>query len=166
MFRNLLFAVVLAITSAFTFHAYYVSITEAELDEDSKTFQLTIKFIGHDLEKALLESGVEDLRLGTEKEHANANDFILKYIDKRFDILVNDAEIALTFVGKEVANDDFIYCYIESEKVKKLKSLMIENNLLTEVFPQQENMVHLTVNGQKHTLTFNKDNTKHNIELK
>ena len=49
-------------------HKYYVSITEAEYNAESKTFEISVKFIGHDLERAISNVGAPELYLGTEKE--------------------------------------------------------------------------------------------------
>ena len=54
-------------------HKYYVSITEAEYNVESKTFEISIKFIGHDLEATLTNAGVPELFLGTDKEHEKAD---------------------------------------------------------------------------------------------
>lgn len=138
-------------------HKYYVSITEADYNFDTQTFELSVKFIGHDLEKALNEAGVPELNLGTPKEHKNADDYLLKYINKKLHFVVNEKSLTFSFVGKEVNDDDFIYCYIESEKVENLQKITIKNTLLTEIFKGQKNTVYLTVGKNKHTFNFDKE---------
>jgi len=165
MIRKILIAL-LAITSlSFTPHEYFVSITDAEYNSTEHTFQLTIKFIGHDLEKALTSAGAPELFLGTDKEVEGANQYILGYINESFSLKVNDKQLNINIVGKEVSNDDFIYCYLESEKVKKIKTLDIENTLLIEVFPKQENMVHFTIGDKKNSFSFKKGMTKQTLNL-
>lgn len=166
MIRNFILIVLATMSLAFAPHEYFVSITEAEYNKESQTFQMTIKFIGHDLEKALTEAGVPELNLGTEKENKSANKYILDYINKTFQFNVNDKKLNLQMVGKEVGNDDFIYCYIETEKVRKPRNISIENSMLTEVFSAQENIVYLTVNTKKSSFSFNKEkqSTTLNIE--
>ncbi len=144
---------------SFSLHKYYVSITEAGYNGKTGTFELSIKFIGHDLEKALAEAGAPELYIGTEKEIDNADEIILNYIEKRFQFIVNGDELEWKLIGKEVNNDDFVYCYIESNKALMVKEITIQNTLLTEVFPDQENTVYLSINGYKETFNFNKGNT-------
>lgn len=165
MIRKTLFVILTMLSLSFTPHEYYVTVTNAEYNSTEHTFQLTIKFIGHDLEKALSTAGLPDLFLGTPKEKENANQYILDYINKRLRFKTNDKYLEFNMVGKEVGNDDFIYCYIESEKVKKLKILEIENTLLTEVFPKQENILYLVIEGKKSSFSFRKDVTKQTLNL-
>ncbi len=140
-------------------HKYYVSITEATFNGKTATFELSIKFIGHDLEKALEEAGAPDLYLGTEKESDKADEFIKNYIQKRLQFVVNGKALEWKLIGKEVNDDDFIYCYIQSNKTNLVKQITINNTLLTEVFPAQKNAVYLTINGNKETFNFHKGST-------
>ena len=146
-------------------HKFYVSITEATFKGKTGTFELSIKFIGHDLEKALAEAGAPELYLGTDKESKKANDYILSYIKKRLQFIVNGKELDWKFVGKEVNDDDFIFCYIESEKALMVKEITINNTLLTEVFPAQKNAVYLSINGYKETFNFHKGSTSETYNL-
>ena len=150
----------------FSMHKYYVSITEADYNTTNQTFELSIKFIGHDLEKVLAEGGVPKLYLGTPKEEADADDYLMKYIEKRLHIVVDEQSLNFNFVGKEVNNDDFIYCYIESEKVENPKKITIKNTLLTEVFKGQKNAVYLTIGEHKHTFNFDKDKVVETYQIK
>lgn len=156
--KNITVFIVLVITMAFSYHEFYVSVTDGEYKKIENTFQFTIKFIGHDLEKALSVAGVPELNLGTNKEHKKANEYLLKYINNHFSINCNDKNLILKMIGKEVGNDDFILCFIESEKVEKIQTIEIKNTLLTEVFSAQENILHLKINNKKHSISFNKAN--------
>lgn len=139
-------------------HKYYVSITEADYNTNSKTFEIAVKFIGHDLEKALNNAGAPNLYLGTEKEHEKADYYLNQYINQRYHMVVDSKSLKFNFVGKEINNDDFIYCYLESDKVETPKKVTIKNTLLTEVFIGQANTVYLTVGNQKINYQLNKRN--------
>jgi hypothetical protein len=137
-------------------HKYYVSITDAEYNQESEKFELSIKFIGHDLEKALLNSGAPNLFLGTPKENEKANHYLQTYINQRFHMVVDGKSLSYKLIGKEINNDDFIYCYLESDEVSGPKSVTIKNTLLTEVFNEQANTVYLKVGNQKINYSLNK----------
>ncbi|MBL4594497.1 MAG: hypothetical protein JKX68_11885 [Flavobacteriales bacterium] len=147
-------------------HKYYVSITEAEYNSESKTFEISIKFIGHDLEKALDVSGTPELFLGTPKEIENADEYLMKYINQRFHMVVDGESLNYKFIGKEINNDDFIYCFIESNKLETPKKVTIKNTLLTEVFSEQANTVYLTVGKQKINYSLNKGKVSDTHEIK
>lgn len=156
MVKKVFFSIIAIALLSFAMHKYYVSITEANYNATNQTFELSIKFIGHDLEKALIEGGVSELYLGTEKENSKANEYLMKYIEKKIHVVVNDKSLAFKFIGKEINNDDFIYCYIESDKVENPKTITIKNTLLTNVFSGQKNTVYLTIGSEKHTFNFDK----------
>ena len=59
-------------------------------------------------------------------------------------------------MGKEINNDDFIYCYLESDEVLNPKEITIKNTLLIEVFDDQANAVYLKIGKQKINYSFNK----------
>lgn len=149
----------------FSYHEFFVTVTEGEYKKTENTFQFTIKFIGHDLEKALEMSGTPKLNLGTKQELTDANEYLLKYINNHFSINCNDKNIPLKMIGKEVGNDDFIYCYLESEKIDKIVTLEIRNSLLLDVFSAQENILHLKINDEKQSFSFNKAKIQHKINL-
>lgn len=165
MIKRFLLAIFSIALLSFAMHKYYVTITEATYNGKRGSFELSVKFIGHDLEKALEESGAPDLYLGTEKESPEADKLIKGYIQKRLQFVVNGKELEWKFVGKEVNDDDFIYCYIESSKTKLVKNITIRNTLLTEVFPAQKNTVYLTLNGNKETFNFHKGSTSETYNL-
>jgi len=165
LIKRILFSVFILSLLSFTMHKYYVSITEAEYNAVDKTFEISIKFIGHDLEKALEKAGVPNLYLGTPKEHESANTYLKKYIEKRLNITVNDKLLTHRFLGKKVRNDDFIYCFIQTSKTEFPKNITIKNTLLTEVFNEQANTVYLNIGDQKLNCSFNRNKVIETLEI-
>ena len=147
-------------------HKYYVSIAEAEYNSENKSFEISIKFIGHDLEKALTTSGAPELFLGTEKELKNADEYLMKYINQRFHMVVDGESLSYQFIGKEINNDDFIYCFIQSNEIGLPKKITIKNTLLIEVFNEQANTVYLKVGDQKINYSFKKNKVSETHEIK
>ena len=147
-------------------HKYYVSITEADYNATSKTFEISIKFIGHDLEKVLTNAGAPELYLGTAKENEKADEYLMKYINQRFHMVVDGKSLNYSFVGKEINNDDFIYCFIESNKIETPKKITIKNTLLTEIFSEQANTVYLKVGDQQLNYLLNKGKVSETHEIK
>ena len=147
-------------------HKYYVSITEADYNVESKTFEISIKFIGHDLEGAMSAAGVPQLFLGTEKEHEKSDYYINQYINQRFHMVADDVSLNYKFIGKEINNDDFIYCFLESNQIELPKRVTIKNTLLIEMYSGQANTVYLTVGDQKVNYQLNKSNVSETHELK
>ena len=126
MMKKVLFSLFTLVLLSFGMHKYYVSITEAEYNKANEKFEMSIKFIGHDLEKALDNSGAPNLFLGTPKEIEKADQYLERYINQRFHMVVDEQSLSYKLIGKEVNNDDFIYCYLESTKVSNPKSITIK----------------------------------------
>ncbi len=166
MIKKILFSVLTLSLLSFAMHKYYVSITEAAYNVESEKFEISVKFIGHDLEGALEEAGAPNLYLGTEKEHEKADYYLEQYINQRLHMIVDGESLNCKFIGKEINNDDFIYCYLESNKIASPKKITIKNTLLTEVFNKQANTVYLKVGGQKFNYSLNKGKVSetHTIE--
>ena len=165
MIKKILFSVLTLSLFSFAMHKYYVSITEAEYNVGSKTFELSIKFIGHDLEEALEATGAPKLFLGTEKEHKKANYYLNQYINQRFHMIVDGVSLNYSFVGKEINKDDFIYCFLESNQIEDPKKVTNKNTLLTEIFSGQANTVYLSLGDQKVNYQLNKSNVSETHSL-
>ncbi len=157
MIKKILFPVLAVVLLSFTMHKYYISITEIDYNAKSKTFEISIKFIGHDLEKALTNAGAPNLYLGTEKEVRNANAYLKRYIERKFKMVVDDKQLEHEFIGKEINNDDFIYCFLQSNKVEDPKEITIKSTLLTELFSRQANTIYLKSGDQKVSYYLTKD---------
>jgi len=159
MVRKLLVALLAIFLLSFVAHQFYVSVTDIGYNKENKTFEVSIKLIGHDLEHALEHGGVPKLYLGTEKEREDADEYLMNYIKKHFEIKVDNQKTTLRFVGKEVNNDDAIYCYLKTDKLPSFKEITINNTLLTEVFKEQSNLVYLKIGNEKIDFTLNNANT-------
>jgi len=66
----------------------------------------------------------------------------------------------IMYVGAEI-EQEVMWCYLEVEKVKKLKSIHIKNSILHEVWPDQENLIHFRAfNKVKSARLLNGEDTK------
>jgi len=155
MKRYLLLLLLLPLLSA-SEHKFYVSKTIIEFNPRSQSFEMTCKLFTDDLELALGTVDAKPIRLGTDKEPANANDLIEDYIKKHFTLKYNDELIHLSFVGKE-AEADLTYCYLEFVKPQEYNTISIESTIFYELFPEQQNIVDLRANASTKTVVLIKD---------
>jgi hypothetical protein len=56
--------------------------------------------------------------------------------------------------------DNVLICYFKINDISKLKSLKIENSILTEVHPEQQNIIQFNNNGSKSSLLLSGETTK------
>ncbi|GAA4850358.1 hypothetical protein GCM10023331_38760 [Algivirga pacifica] len=128
--------------SAFVAHPIHISVTDMRYNKENKTLELIHKVFIDDLEAAVVQSGGPNLRLNTQYEHENSAQWVYDYIEQNFTVLVNGDPKSSTYIGHEFA-DNSISIYREVEKVKRVRTIDIEANIFTKVFPDQKNMVHL-----------------------
>jgi uncharacterized protein YuzE len=62
----------------------------------------------------------------------------------------------LDYIGKEY-DTDMLVAYIEVKDVKELKTIEIENKVLMEMFPEQQNIIHLKTPESRRSLILDKD---------
>ncbi|MFZ6052078.1 DUF6702 family protein [Halocola ammonii] len=145
-------------------HKFYVSTTNIEFDQPSKSFQITMKLFTDDLEHALGDPDRNKIKLGSPEEQADADQMIEAYLQKNFHMQVNDKHVEWTYLGKEVEYD-LTYCYIETFGVPPINFLTIENTVFFDLFDDQTNLINLRINGMRETVMLNPNDKQTKIKL-
>jgi hypothetical protein len=135
-------------------HDYHVSITHIDHNPTTQSLEITTKIFTDDLERAITTLGGPILHLGDPKEHPQSNTLIHQYLQNRLQITTNGKKATLLWVGKEVELDA-TYIYLEIKTAQIPKELQIQNAILTEIFPDQSNLIHATVNKTRKSLNLN-----------
>lgn len=130
----------LILSSAWLPHKFYVSLSELRYNTHSERFELSMRIFPDDLDRALLEQSGIHTQLVTEFEHEKADSLLMGYLLESFSLQADGREIGFSYLGKE-AESDALWCYLESEPVSDPLILNIRNELLTEYFPDQVNIV-------------------------
>ena len=81
-------------------------------------------------------------------------------------ISVDGTNKAFVFLGKKYDND-LVICYLEIEDIDlpEHKTLAVENDILTDIFDEQQNIVHFKINGKKKSFILVKENNKGMLNL-
>ncbi len=141
-------------------HEFHVGITEIYYASESKTYQISIKVFSDDLEKGILEDSGDILKLGAENELINSDEVIFAYLEKHFALFEKENNpFELTRIGRETELD-LTWIYLESKKMKPLKSLSVRNDMLNEVFSDQTHIIHLNQDGSHNSLYLHSGNTQ------
>ena len=69
------------------------------------------------------------------------------YLKAHFDLKINEKQLVLTWVGAE-REGDAIWCYLQSEKVRKVQSWEVNNRILLEEFRTQQNIIHFYLGSE------------------
>tara|TARA_Y100000813_G_scaffold78256_1_gene55496 strand:- start:436 stop:930 length:495 start_codon:yes stop_codon:yes gene_type:complete len=139
-------------------HAHYVSITNAKLNEKSNKLEISVELTAHDIEAYFLIHNKVDLKLGSSKEFKQSNELLSSYISKNLLFKINGKSLTLSFLGKQVNNDETLLLFFESKLPKNILEVSISNSILTKTFSDQQNIVHLT-GIVKESFTFNENLT-------
>ncbi|CAM1340344.1 DUF6702 family protein [Tenacibaculum aestuarii] len=144
---------------SFTLHKYYVALTEIEYKEDSKSIQMIMNVFMDDIELAINKDHNTNLKIATKNELPSIDEHFYKYLKTHFKVIINKEEKTYKFIGKEY-DGDIVYFYLEIENVSLPKSIKIENNVLVDHFPDQQNLVKATVNKKRKSLFLSNNNDK------
>ncbi|MCG2610732.1 hypothetical protein LZZ90_04345 [Flavobacterium sp. SM15] len=132
-------------------HKFYVGVYQVNYEPKKKEIQLTARIFIDDLEKAMQRKFQKKIYLGTSKEITQSNDLIKEYFSEKMRLKVNHSVKKLKFLGKET-EDNVLICYLTTPVSEKITTLELYNVVLTELYPQQQNIMHTNINGNKKSL--------------
>lgn len=165
-FLRILFfaALVFLMVGAAPAHKFYVSITKIEYASEKKSLQIITKIFTDDIEDALQQRYNPSVSLGTKKETAEYRALLKKYILQKLNLKVNGKEVTLNYLGQEYESD-MVISYIEVTGVTDIKDIEIENKLLMEIFPEQQNIIHLKTASTRRSLILERENSSGEIKF-
>ena len=140
-------------------HKFYISKSIIEFNPRSQQFEITCKLFTDDLESTIEQLNGKAMRLGTPEELPESGALLEAYMKQHFRCALDGVDAEWRWVGKEVEND-LTYCYMELYRKPEFFSLTLTNDLLVSHFPEQQNIVDLTMMGSTQTLVFFKDRTQ------
>ena len=132
--------IVAVFTGGWVLHKFYVSLTEIRYNPASSRFEISMRIFPDDLDRGFLRIYGVQTHMATELEYASADSLIESYLRVHFDVVVDEIQLKMDFLGKE-PEADAIWCYIESEPVKNPRTLQIRNSVLTDEFEGQVNII-------------------------
>ncbi len=154
--RIFLLLLVFPMISAAPVHKFYVSITKIEYVKEKNSLQIITKIFTDDIEDALQQRYDSSILLDTKKETKAADEDLKNYILQKIDIKVNGKAVKLEYIGKEY-DTDMVVAYIEVKDVNDLKTIEIDNKILMEIFPEQQNIIHLKTPKNRRSLILDRD---------
>jgi len=150
--------------SSFRPHKHYISLTQIEYNESEKALQITMRFFIDDLEKAVGSRFDKKLALATDEELKNANVYIERYLESKFNLWVNGTEVSPNYLGKKY-EDDQVFFFLEVDKVENIEMIEVQNSMLMEVYEEQQNYVKLRLGDVDKTFILIKANDKEMLKM-
>lgn len=142
---------------SFTTHKYYLSLTQIKFKDKAKSVQIITSVFMDDIELALNKDYDIDLQLTTKKELENNDIYFEKYLKSKLTFKINDVAANFNYIGKEYEGD-LVYFYLEIENINQVKSIDINNKILTKHFPEQQNLIKSKVGSKNKSVLLTKEN--------
>jgi hypothetical protein len=128
-------------------HDYFVSYTTITQDGKTGILQIHMKMAGHDLEKYFEK---KNIKISLDDSNNTKNqEYISKWMSAHFKMYDGSSEMDYNFLGYEINAADELEFFAETTYSLKTNSLKVSNTLLLDLFPLQENIIHLELNGKK-----------------
>lgn len=138
-------------------HKYYISVTQIDYLQNKQSVQITTRIFIDDLETLLRERYDETITLTGKNEPNTADLYIERYLNEKIKIRINNKETNLSFIGKEY-DVDLVKCYLEIEGIKKIESFEISNEVLFDLFSDQQNIIKTKINSQQKSVILFRQN--------
>lgn len=149
--------------SSFAVHKFYVSVTQIDYVPSKKRIELTSRIFIDDLEKGLNKRFNKKVNLTSTKELPEAEELIKSYLKEKIKISINKKPQNIEFLAREVEGDVLIL-YTKIAISKKINTFEIYNSLLTEVYADQQNIVHTNINSNKKSILLTNTELKGKID--
>lgn len=126
-------------------HPLHVSVCEVEYDAGSKALEIIQRIFLDDLEREIrLDLGQPELDITLPNNGLTLDQMAESYLQQHLAFKVNGKDVDYNYLGHEIEGDA-ILCYLEIEKIKKLKSISVSSSILVNIFDDQVNIVHVEV---------------------
>ena len=125
-------------------HKFYVSICQLEFDSERKVFEIGQGIFIDDLEKVLSKANGDifiDVRTIPDD---SLNRLLENYLGDKITLRANGRPSEINFIGFE-RGPVVVWCFLESNKIKKIQNMEFGNSVLMEMFEQQEIIVNLKI---------------------
>jgi len=157
--RLLVFLIAIPLMSFTIAHKYYVSVTEVEYVKEQQSVQIVTRIFIDDFEKMLRERYDENITLDIGKDETQIDTYVQKYLSSKLQITINSTQQQFEFLGKEY-EDDILFCYLEITDVSDIKTFEIVNQVLFDVFDDQQNLVKTKINSKRKSFILIAQNDK------
>ncbi|PSR52807.1 hypothetical protein AHMF7605_04350 [Adhaeribacter arboris] len=130
------------------FHPFFVSITEIRQNEKSKNLEISSRIFFDDLEKTLEKKYKVQINILKPTDQKQINNLIADYLQQQLQLRVDGKLVKLKYLGYEI-EEDAAWCYLEAPQTTPVKRLEIQDAILFDQHPEQQNLVHVTIGKQR-----------------
>ena len=135
-------------------HPIFVSVTTIEHNAASKTLEISCKIFTDDFESVLRKKYSTKVDLLDVKFAPSMNKLVNEYIQKHLIIKAEGKVVVLNFIGFE-QQEEGIITYFEVKDIARVNKIDVIDNILYEEKPQQMEIIHVTVKGERKSSRLN-----------
>lgn len=158
-FKYVLLLLVFGLMAFTTSHKFYVSVTQIDYIEDKQSVQIISRIFVDDFENLIRERYDNSIAFEENNESEKVDLYIERYLKSKIKIKINDQDVTFHFLGKEYELD-IMYCYLEIENVEEIKSFEVTNQILFDMFQNQQNIVRTDINSKQKSFMLTSQNDK------
>jgi len=148
-----------------TFHPFHVSVCEVNINQASKSIQVSQRIFIDDLEQALNKTYKVNLTIDGKTENKLVDSLINDYLKEHLRLAVDGKFKKRVFIGSEIVEDG-IWCYIEYEGIKKIKSVEVTSTVFLEIFKDQANIIHFKQGDREKSIKLDVNNKSGKFTVK
>jgi hypothetical protein len=136
------------------FHPFYVSVAEINHNAKEKILEISCKLFAEDMEETLKKNYKTEVDFSLAKDKEALDKFIPDYMNKHFALAVDGRPVRLSYIGYE-QDKESVFCYFQVDNVPSIKKVDINNSILYDFNEGQINIMHVVVNGKRHSTKLN-----------
>lgn len=145
-------------------HAFYVSVTEINQNQKARTLEISSRMFLGDFEQALEKEYKQQVNLVKPVDKKQLDQMIAGYVSKHLALHVNGKPVSINYIGYEI-EEDGAWCYFEVRNINTISRLQIKNDILFSYYPDQVNMMHVTVHGTRKSIKLNNPDSQASFDF-
>lgn len=149
-------------------HPLHVSVTNIEYNRNKKYIDISVKMFVDDFTAVLGMKNNRKVDFSTESSTEEKSNMIAinNYFSEHFSMEINNRKIKFVnfeFVQKKI-NNESVWLSFKIPYEKKINDIKINNSLLIDLYPDQTNLLIVTINGEQKG--FNLNNKENSAVIK
>ncbi len=154
-----LLVVVSLFISSYTFHKYYLSLTDIQYNKTNKSLEIITNVFMDDIELELNKKYNVNLQLTSPQQYKKTDSLFQNYFKEKLKFTIDQEPKAFNYIGIEFEGD-LVFIYMEINNVTNPKQFEISNTILLQNFEDQKNIVKVKLNNKRKSDILNKKNIK------
>lgn len=135
-------------------HPFHIAVTEVNHNSKEKSLEISCKFFADDFEQTIEKNYKTPLDIAAGKDKPLFDKYIPDYINRHLMFTVDGKPVKLNYVGYQ-KDKEAAHCFFSVANIVSVKSLDIANDLLHDFTNDQINIMHITINGRRQSITLN-----------